>query len=58
MDPDAPWQGSQEAAARKAVELSKTSLRAATADRLLAQKAGIPSLATSSEESFAVRRGR
>jgi hypothetical protein len=27
MDPDAPWQGSQEAAARKAVELNKTPLR-------------------------------
>jgi hypothetical protein len=34
MDPDAPWEGSQEAAARKAVELNKTPLRrfAATAD--------------------------
>jgi hypothetical protein len=28
MDPGAPWRGSQEAAARKAVELNETPLRA------------------------------
>jgi hypothetical protein len=47
MDPDAPRQGSQEATAGKAVELNKDAASRRYCRSLLAQKAGIPSLATS-----------